>query len=58
MCSRRHAQPVLAGHRSERNEFSDAIAFLLVLLAAAAILAMAGLATVAVVHAIAWLVGR
>ena len=57
MC-RRHAGLVPAGQQSERPDISDAIAFLLVLLAAAAILALAGLAIVGVLHAIAWLAGR
>ena len=57
MC-RRHAGLVPAGQQSERPDVSDAIAFLLVLLAAAAILALAGLAIVGILHAIAWLAGR
>ena len=57
MC-RRHAELLPAGQQSERTGVSDAIAFLLVLLAAAAILSLAGLAIVAVLRAIAWLAGR
>ena len=43
---------------SDRHAVGDAIAFLLVLLATAAILALAGLAIIGVLNAIAWLVGR
>jgi hypothetical protein len=62
MHHRRHVQLLagcpsdrLAGHRPA---VSDAIALLLVLLATAAILALAGLAIVGVLNAIAWVVGR
>ncbi len=63
MCTRRHAELAPAGRQSERlagdrHAVSDAIAFLLVLVATAAILALAGLAIVGVLHAIAWVVGR
>ena len=58
MCTQRHTNLPRTGCRSERHDVSDAIAFLLVLLAAAAILALAGLAIVGVLHAIAWLAGR
>ena len=63
MCARRHIGPLPAGLQSEwlagdRHAVSDAIAFVLVLLATAAILAAAGLAIVGVLHVIAWLVGR
>ena len=63
MCARRHTQLAPAGRQTEglagdRHAVSDAIAFILVLLAAAAILALAGLAIVGVLHAIAWMVGR
>ena len=55
--------PLLASLQSERlatdrHTVSDPIAFLLVLLATAAILALAGLAIVGVLHAIASVVGR
>ena len=55
--------PLPAGVQSERlagdrHSVSDPIAFLLVLLATAAILALAGLAIVGVLHVIAWLAGR
>ena len=63
MCARRHAELVPAGLQSERlasdrHTVSDPIAFLQVLLATAAILALAGLAIVGVLHVIAWVVGR
>ena len=63
MCARRHTGPLPAGLQSERpasdrHTVSDPIAFLLVLLATAAILALAGLAIVGVLHVIAWVVGR
>ena len=63
MCARRHAQLAPAGRQTERlagdrHAVGDAIAFLLVLLATAAILALAGLAIVGVLNAIAWVVGR
>ena len=63
MCSRQHTRPLPAGLQTERlagdrHAVRDAIAFLLVLLATAAILALAGLAIVGVLHAIAWVVGR
>ena len=61
MCARRHAELVRAGHpterlASDRHAVSDAAALLLVLLATAAILALAGLAIVGVLNAIAWVV--
>ena len=61
MCPRRHQQLVQTGRSTEqlacdRHAISDASAFLLVLLATAAILA--GLAVIGVLNAIAWLVGR
>ena len=63
MCSQRHTEHLPAGLPTERlagdrHAVSDAIAFLLVLLATAAILALAGLAIVGVLHAIAWVVER
>ena len=64
MCPRRHHQLVPAGRPTEqlacdRHAISDATAFLLVLLATAAILAgLAGLAVIGVLNAIAWVVGR
>ena len=63
MCARRHTELVRAGCQTERlasscRVVSDAIAFLLVLVATAAILALAGLAIMGVLNAIAWLVGR
>ena len=63
MCARRHTGPlptVLQSERlaGDRHTVSDPIAFLLVLLATAAILALAGLAVVGVLHLIAWVVGR
>ena len=63
MCTGRHTGPLSAGLQSERlasdrHTVSDAIAILLVLLATAAILALAGLAIVGVLHVIAWLAGR
>ena len=58
MCSQRHTGPLPAGLQTERlagdrHAVNDAIAFLLVLVATAAILALAGLAIVGVVRAIA-----
>ena len=55
--------PLLAGLQSERlatdrHTVSDSIAFLLVLLATAAILTLAGLAVAGVLHLIGWVVGR
>ena len=63
MCSERHTRPLPAGLQTERlagdrHAASDDIAFLLVLLATAVILSLAGLAIVGVLHAIAWVVGR
>jgi hypothetical protein len=63
MCARRHIGPLPVGLQSERlasdrHTVSDPIAFLLVLLATAAILALAGLVIVGVLNAIAWVVGR
>ena len=63
MCTKRHTGPLPAGHQTEQlvsdhHAVSDAIAILLVLLATAAILALAGLAIVGVLHVIAWVVGR
>ena len=63
MCARRHTGPLPAGLQSERlagdrHAVSDAFAFLLVLLATAAILALASLLIVGVLNVIAWLVGR
>ena len=63
MCTSRHAELLQAGcqtgrRASDRHAVSDAIAFLLVLLATAAILALAGLAIAGVLHAIAWVVAR
>ena len=63
MCARRHAELAPTGRQTERlagerHAVGDAIAFLLVLLATAAILALAGLAIIGVLHAIAWMVGR
>ena len=58
MSAGRHADLVRAGQQTERHDFSDAIAILIVLLATAAILALAGLAIVGVLNVIAWLVGR
>ena len=63
MCSQRHTRPLPVGLQTERvagdrHAVSDAIAFLLVLLATAAILALAGVAIVGVLNAIAWVVGR
>ena len=62
MCGRQHTGPLPAGLQSERlandrQAVSDPVAFLLVLVATAAILAAAGLA-IGVLRAIAWLVGR
>jgi hypothetical protein len=63
MCSHRHIRVWPAGLQTERlagdrHAVGDAIAFILVLLATAAILALAGLAIAGVLHAIAWVVGR
>ena len=63
MCGRRHTGLLPAGLQSERlasdrQAVSDPVAFLLVLVATAAILAAAGLAIIGVLRAIAWLVGR
>ena len=63
MCARRHTELVRAGCQTERlasscRAVSDAIAFLLVILTTAAILALAGLAIAGVLHAIAWVVAR
>jgi hypothetical protein len=63
MCARRHAELARAVHHADqlandRHSVGDAIAVLLVLLATAAILALAGLVIVGVLNAIAWVVGR
>ena len=63
MCARRHGELVPAGHQthqlaSDRHAVSDTTAVLLVLMATAAILALAGLAIIGVLNAIAWLVER
>ena len=61
MCAR-HAGPVPTGRIEQlaggRRAVSDPLAILLVLLATAAILALAGLAIVGVLNVIAWVVGR
>ena len=61
MCARRHTEPVQASHPTQRlasgpHAISDAIAFLLVLVATAAILALAGIGLVGLLNTIAWLV--
>ena len=53
MCPRQHSQLI-----SDRHAVRDATGFLLVLLATAAILALAGLAIMGVLNAIAWVAGR
>jgi hypothetical protein len=63
MCSHRHIRVWPAGLQTERlagdrHAVGDAIAFILVLLATAAILGLAGLAIAGVLHPIAWVVGR
>ena len=63
MCAVRHTGPLPAGLQSERlasdrHAVSDAIAFLLVLVATAAILALAGIVLIGLLNAIAWLVAR
>ena len=63
MRARRHTQLAPAGRQTgrlagDRHAVSDAIAFILVLLATAVIVALAGLAIFGVLHAIAWMVGR
>ena len=63
MCARRHTELARAGRHTEqlasdRHAVGDAIAFLLVLLTTAAIVALAGLAIVGVLHTIAWVVAR
>ncbi len=63
MCIRWHTAPVPSARHTERlagdrHAVSDPIAVLLVLLATAAILALAGLGIIGVLHGIAWLVGR
>ena len=62
MCARRHADCVPTGRTEQlagdRRAVNDAIAIVLVLLATAAILVLAGLAMVGVLNVIAWLAGR
>ena len=63
MCARRHTEPVQASRPTQRlasgpHAICDAIAFLLVLQAAAAILTLAGLAIAGVLNVIARLAGR
>ena len=63
MHTRRCAEVGRAGRPTERlacdrHAVGDAIAFVLVLLSTAAILALAGMAIIGVLNAIAWLVGR
>ena len=63
MCARRHTELVRTGCQIGRpacncHAVGDAMAFLLVLVATAAILALAGLAIVGGLNAIAWVVGQ
>jgi hypothetical protein len=57
-CHSRLSGPQTEQLASDRHAVSEATAMLLVLLATAAILALAGLAIVGVLNAIAWLVAR